>query len=76
MMYVEESLVEIGFWKQEVVRRVWKLTKRISCYNLEKKRMKSYYSGQQMKMRQNDGIIYWLLGIWILMSMVVDVVFY
>ena len=42
---MEESVVEIGFGNglvQEVVRGVWKLTERISCYNLEKKRMKSY----------------------------------
>ena len=37
--------MEIGFVNQEVVRGGLKLTEQISCYNLEKKRMKSYLSG-------------------------------
>ena len=44
-MHVEESLVEIGVGNglvQEAVREVWKVTERISCYNIEKKRMESY----------------------------------
>ena len=45
---MEESLVVRGFGNglvQEVVKGVWKSTERISCYNFEKKRMKSYLSG-------------------------------
>ena len=42
---MEDSLAEIDFDNglvQETMRGVLKLTERISCYNLEKKRMKSY----------------------------------
>ena len=42
---MEDSVVEIGFGNglvQEVVRGVWDLTEQISCYNLEKKRIKSF----------------------------------
>ena len=45
MIHVVENVVEMCFGNelvQEVMRGVWKLTERTSCYNLEKKRMKSY----------------------------------